>query len=249
MFNHYASIGYPVQTSEEVKLLAQKAARAGDSLAFANGAYVVAALPIGSQLWIPATTENVIIGCLPHFQGEGSVRVRVGGLRQDPQNSFEGSLIAWATPDKAQPGDPGTFPFLVDVPDFQLAASGLTLGTIVELQVAAFAHELVCFADESEMRQQKSDLAELPTRFFVPTGLMNPDGSRRDPPQAMSYFAGPIRSVERIENPVTHAEFLHIEVETLDGTVDVVATLSDLVGEPVSGGIAIGEFWLSARLL
>lgn len=249
MYNHYASIGYPVETSDDVKLLAQKAARAGDPLKIPIGAYIVAALPDGSQLWVPANEEDVIVGCLPHFQGDTSVRVRVGGVRADPENRFEGGLLVWASPDKAQAGDPGAFPFLVDVPDFRMGASGLPTGAIVELQIAAFAHELVCFTDENDMRASGGPMADLPPRFFVPTGLMNPDGSRRDPPRAMSYFAAPIRSCERIENPVSHAEYWRLVVESLDGTLDVVADDSVLAGQPTPGGIALGEFWLSARLV
>lgn len=249
MGNHFRSIGFPVESPEQLSWLATAASKAGTARENDSGAYVAAALPDGGQLWVQINKQNEIVGCVPHFHGEGAMRVRIGGARQGIETMLDGSLLLWADPEQAREGELGLFPFLADVPDFCDGAIRLPLGTVVDVQVAAFANSLHCFADEAALHAQGGVYSAFAARSFIPSGLMNPDGGPRDAPEATGVVSGVILGGEKLLNPATQQEYLHLFVETLGGSIDVVSELDLVQGTPVVGGVALGQFWLSARVV
>lgn len=248
MANHFRSIGFPVDSPGQLNWLAETAARAGTAAENDECTYVAAGMPDGGQLWVQVNKQNEIVGCAPHFHGDAEMRVRIGGARRGIETALEGSLLVWSSPEQATEGRFGLFPFLVDVPDFWATAVRLPIGQIVDLRIAAFAHDLRCFPNESALQTEGGPYAGFAPQCFIPSGLMQPDGSPRTPPEAIAIASGIIRSGETIRNPVTQEEFLHLLIDTLGGSLDVVAENAVVHGEPVVAGIVLGRFWLSARV-
>lgn len=136
----------------------------------------------------------------------------------------------------------------VDSPDFYLTP--LHPPEIVEVQLAAFAHELKLFETEAAYQSDgEKDQPRMAEESFIPAGLFKPGGSNIEPPEAYAVFTGRILETERRQNPVSGEPFYWAMVKTLGGRIDVVAS-PELVTTPiVKGGILSGSFWLSGRIV
>src|SRR5262245_33655025 len=123
------------------------------------------------------------------------------------------------------------------------------LGSVVVVQLAAFAHELESYSSVEEFdRSQRSGLAYA-SKSFIPSGLFTPEGGETVPPEAYAIFAGHVLETSLIRNPVTATDFCSCHVSTLGGEVDVVADPVLLNEGLVKGGVVKGSFWLSGVVL
>ncbi|MBN1489910.1 MAG: hypothetical protein JXA69_08335 [Phycisphaerae bacterium] len=129
-------------------------------------------------------------------------------------------------------------------PDYGLASDLVPEGGRVLVQLAAFAHHMRCEDIESEF---------VPTWWFKGSpGLdFGPDGRTEvpDPPRPIVAFSGRINGYQRRANPVTGLLFEHMRVETCIGEVDVVAAPDSVDGQIEPGRMALGEFWLTGRIV
>lgn len=243
MADHFAAIGFLLKRPEDFVRLASRAARVGTAVRAPHGSYVSWSVGHGAELWVQVDEQRQPIGCHPHFAGSSRLRARVTAILPDPGAPMDGSLYATATEAGA-----AQYPFVVDVPDFNVRVAQLTVPADVTLQVAAFAYELQCFADDGEFLRPGNRVSKLATEAFIPSGLFQPDGRPIHPPQARAIFTGYVRHSEQRSNLFSGRWFQYLTVQSLGGTFDVVADPSVVQGSPVVGGVIFGSFWLSARL-
>ena len=126
-------------------------------------------------------------------------------------------------------------------------------------QIAAFAHDLRCFADADSFyaTQQAAQgrNGNWVANFFVPSGLFEyaadqeeaAQSGRQLVPRPHAMFTGTVRTAQLLHN-ADGLDFWALSVETSDATLDVVAAPEVVQGDLRAGYIVRGSFYLSARL-
>lgn len=246
--SHLSSIGFAVNNEFEFRSLILLAANSGDEIEATNGNYVVWSPGEGIQLWAEKDKENRIIGCNPHFEGTGRMRVEVTDLHPRENRSMDGSLYGWADPTDDTDPDSGLYPCLIDAPDFDVVQGKLAIPSIVTMQIAAFAYEIKCYKDAKEFEElqpgrEENGKGTFAPESFLPIGLF--DGQK----DAEALFTGSIEEHRLAKNPLTGLEFHAMSIKTLGGVIDVVADPNVVEGEPIVGAIIQGVFWLSGRIV
>ena len=244
MPSHFSSLGFPLEmdTAYQERLLA--AALSGEQLRARDGSYVRWAPGAGVELWLQVQAREVI-GLAPHFSGDAAMRVALTErLPRPDESALAGAYRAWANPSADSPEE-GDYPFIFDLPDAG-RFTGLTLPRVASVQIAAFAQELRCFADEAAFDASQSEAeVKYAAESFIPSGLFVKEG---EAPAAYAMFTGRVTRAERRQNPYSGGAFWYVAITTLGGAVDVVADPVVVEGEPIAGGVARGSFWLSGRL-
>lgn len=228
--------------------LLQRVRNGGDRLdILGGGAYLRWSLGEGVEFWFQLDANDRVIGFNPHFAGRGRVRFGAVELRAGQVGTFDGSLYGWVDP-AADPPHKGVCPLLVDIPDALLIRKQVAVPAIVTLQIAAFAHELKCFLDESAYETALAGQPHLASEALIPTGLFSPKGDLVVE-RAQALFTGRVLEAVLHTNPTSGNTFHALLVRTLGGTVDVVADQPLLTGEPVQGGIVLCHGSLSGRIV
>ncbi len=245
----FETIGFSVRSPEEFEHVAAEAIETGEHIRSRRGYYVRWAPGAGAELWIHVNRRGEIVGCDPHFAGPARLRVRVTELRFDRRSPLTGSLHCWSEPEDDD-SEGGLYPFVADVPGFDLIRDRLVCPLIVTLQVAAFPRELHCFADDDEFDAHQPTEHKLAPEAFLSAGLIDEalgHGSKALPGSpATAVFAGHVQQAEMRTNPATGNPLHCMSVRTYGGTFDVVASPDMVRKELVPGGVVYGLFWLSA---
>ncbi len=252
MASNLSTIGFPVASQHAYVDLTMRVAREGGSVPFPGGRYILWSPGGGAELWVRVAAGGPIEGgAVPHFAGPGRVKVSVIGVERHREHPTDGMIRAWADPEGPDP-ESGAYPFLVDVPDFERVAGALPeLPAAAVLQVAAFARQLDCWADEDAYheaeREKWGGRPGFASESFIPSGTFVPGGGDREVAEAI--FTGEVEEAERVTNPATGASFHRLLVKTLGGRYDVVADPTVPNGEPAAGGVVQGTFWLTGRVV
>jgi hypothetical protein len=155
-----------------------------------------------------------------------------------------------------------------DLPSHPLKSEVIREGSILELQVAAFADEIALYKNEEDFNAAQDTEAQFSVQSFVPIGLF-PPGELPDEedlvdddrfgeallkirgdyqPVAQALFSGVVHRCEKRINPFTQGAFWWLQVETYAAEYDVVVDPSLLQEEPAPGDIVQGQFWMAARI-
>lgn len=249
MPNHFTTLGFEVVTQEDLKALAQQAASHARAVHMKAHHYLRWVGSAGEELWLQIDETGDLIGMNPHFSGGSSVRVRLQSrVGRDNDTALDGAFIGWADPREDMP-ESGMYPIVFDAPD-AATYSDLKLPAIVEVQIAAFAHEISSYnMPESYIASQQRQRVKFASQSFIPSGLFGPDGSSTEPPESMAIFTGHIIDAEVRANSLTGRPFFWALVNTLGGTYDVIIDRNLLTQTPSAGGVLSGSFWLSGRII
>ena len=245
MASHFSAIGFPVHTPEEMNKVVLQARDSGQVVKARQGFYKVWTVANAVEMWV-GCHQATGLTANPHFSGAGRMKVRVTEIIPSEGYPMEGSIRGWADPDPRKPDD-GAYPLMLDLPDFDAVRRDLRTGSIITMQVAAFAHDLACFVNDEAFSDSQGEVKFAP-ESFITTGLFS---VTEEPvtPTAMGMFAGHVEEAHLLKNPETGASFYHLVVRTLGGTVDVVADPESIEGRPTVGGVVQGSFWLSGRVV
>jgi hypothetical protein len=243
MPSHLTDIGFDYNTDEEFRELIDQAYELGELFRVEQGAYFRWSPGEGVEIWGQLDNENNFIGFNPHFDGESVISVGLTDRLERLETSvLDGAFQGWARP-SGDDEEPGCYHFTFDAPDFRLYDS-VKLPSVVEAQIAAFAHELSAFESDEAYRASQSEGPRFAPESFFPSGLLE----SREAPPAHAVLAGHVLNTALRINPVTKSEFLWAKVQTFGGVFDVVADPMMINGAVVKGGIVLGSFWLSGRL-
>lgn len=252
MANHFSAIGLVVRTPDEYIQSMLRAAETGELIETAEGQYILWQAGNGAELWVQVDSDGEIVGANPHFAGNSVMQVRLTErLKRFYDSSLDGAFRGWANPDAASGTiEEGDYPFVFDAPDYRLHDE-VTLPAIRDVQLAAFAHELLAFESEkSYYRSQEGKEVKFAAESFIPTGLFVPSGEDEQStqvPLARALLTGRVIQLARLAGD-EGASFYWAKVRTLGGEVDMVADTEIVEGEIREGGIVQGTFWLSGRL-
>ncbi|WP_294231585.1 hypothetical protein [Prosthecobacter sp.] len=244
MPSHFSSLGMPVESMDDVYRLAQSVDAQTQTIPSQDGSYLYWSSNSGAQLWLQVTPKREFAGMNPHFSGPARMKVRLTAyIPSTTPSAMDGSFHGWADP--TDDGAEGAYPFVFDAPDAS-AHRNRKLPEVVDVQLAAFAHELSAYDNpEAYDAAQSSKELKLASESFIPSGLFGDgEGSK-----ALGMMTGTILATERKTNELTGKTFWWALVQSLGGQFDVVAD-DELVSAPlVVGGVLQGSFWLSGRIL
>ena len=239
---HLSDIGFPFKQPEELQTFIAGIIEEGEPLPTQRGYYVFWSPGEGVELWIRVDNQRRLVGCSPHFTGTGQMQVGITQTFRNEERPLDGSCYAWADPQGDNPYS-GLYPFVADMPDFDLVEERALLVPVVAMQIAAFSSELRCYRSEGEFISEQPDGSRPQAESFTPTWRHGED------PTPEAHITGRILEAEMRTNPATGQEFYAISIRTHGGTVDVVADPTLTKGRPAENGIVQGTFWLSARVI
>jgi len=249
MPSQFSTIGFTITSGEDLAALASSVADRAERISTPVGEYLKWAPPSGEQLWLQITPGGDAMGMNAHFAGKSSIRLAVEARVARPSHTpLDGTFLAWANP-PAGAATGGDYPFAFDCPDAATHLE-LPLPATVTAQVAAFAQQLTLY--ESPAAYASARAAEgisSPSRSFIPSGLISPEGEPRHPPEPHALIAGHVLEAAVRVNTLSRLPYWWALLDTVGGTFDVVIDPELLPAPPGAGNILAGWFWLSGRLV
>jgi hypothetical protein len=247
--SQFSAVGFNVSSGEDLAALASRVSGEAERISTPSGEYLKWAPPSGEQLWLQITRDGDAMGMVPHFAGKSSMRLAVEARVARPSHTpLDGTFLAWANP-PAGAVTGGDYPFAFDCPD---AATHLELAlpATVTAQMAAFAQQISLYESAAAYATaQAAEGVSSPSRSFIPSGLLTPDGEPVDPPQPHALIAGHVLEAAARANAISGTKYWWALIDTVGGTFDVVIDPALLPDMPRTGNVLAGWFWLSGRLL
>lgn len=242
-----STLGFRSGTRQDFVDLVMEAVKVGKKIELPDGgSYRVWSPGEGIELWGQISQQGEIFGMDPHFSGNARMQAGLIERINRPQdNTMDGAFYAWADALEDDP-EGGDYPFVFDAPDYRTYDT-LQLPKTVNVQLAAFAHDLKAFENEEALRASGSKMAAescIPSGTFTP----GPEGGAITPPKSEVIAYGRVLETASLVNPISHLSFYWAKVRTLGGEFDVVADPEIVKGTIVKNGIVGGVFWLSGRL-
>lgn len=247
MPNPFTCLGFDVANDADVERLTDLTSRQGEALAAPSGYYLYYRIDAAIELWGHADPTAHLIDCVPHFRGESRIRLGVGDLVRRRDQPLDGRIYGWANPTAGRP-DTGDYPLAIRIPDFELLRARVSPGTVVVLQITAFAAEFQLYADDQTFAAAQSDRMRLAPEAFVPTGMFADQGDTSAGPSTQAIFSGHVRRARLLQNGLTGNSYYHFLVATFGGAYDVVVDPSLVSERPEEGSVVRGAFRLSGRL-
>jgi hypothetical protein len=250
MASHLSSIGFPVQTEQDLYSLAERISEKATPHEVPQGYYLSYQDPSGAAIWLHADQDRQIGGMNPHFVGPSVMPLKiVRSVHREKDHAFDGAYFAWVAPEEEHNHQEGAYPLLFDAPDY-LKHSQVKLPALLLVQIAAFAHELEIFASEEEWKQKAGDKPQLAVESFIPAGLFPVDGRANAAlPSAHALISGHVLDAQKRTNQMTGKTFWWLQVQSYAATYDAVVDPLLLRSEPKPGCIVKGSFWLSGVIL
>ncbi|WP_020559813.1 hypothetical protein [Thiofilum flexile] len=247
MPSHFSTIGFPIESAEELYDIAEKVSHHAERLECANGYYLKWSSPEGAELWLQVDKENNLVGLVPTFSGESNMSVGVmSEIVGSDDTPFDGSIHGWADPSEDNP-ESGAYPFVFDLVNKAIYGT-LDFPFISEVSLSAFAHELTVYDSEAEYDSSQTKEPKFSVESFIPSGLFIDKEDPKATPRPYAVFTGTVLKEKECTNPLTNNNYHWALVKTLGGTIDVVTDL-ELVQKPIKvGSVISGSFWLSGKI-
>jgi hypothetical protein len=250
MASHLSSIGFPVQTEQDLYALAEKIAQKATPHEVNQGFYLSYQDPSGASIWLHADQDRQIAGMNPHFVGPSVMPLKiVRSVHREKDHDFDGAYFAWVAPEEEHDHQEGAYPLLFDAPDF-LRHRQQKFPAVLLVQIAAFAHELEIFSSEEAWKEKASDKPETAAESFIPAGLFPADGRANAAlPSAHALITGHVLDAQKRTNQMTGKSFWWLQLQSYAAIYDVVVDPVLLRNEPKPGCIVRGSFWLSGVIV
>ncbi|HET9240524.1 MAG TPA: hypothetical protein VFO10_24890 [Oligoflexus sp.] len=251
MASHLSSIGFPVQTEQDLYALAEKIAQKATPHEVDQGFYLSYQDPSGAAIWLHADKDRQIAGMNPHFVGPSIMTLKiVRSVHRDKDHAFDGAYFGWVAPEEEHDHQEGAYPLLFDAPDYRRYHQEKFPATL-PVQIAAFAHELEVFASDEAWKQKNGDKSPIAAESFIPAGLFPADGRQESEaiPTAHALISGHVLDAQKRTNQMTGKSFWWLQVQSYAAIYDVVVDPLLLRSDPKPGCVVKGSFWLSGVVL
>jgi hypothetical protein len=248
MPSHLSSIGLPVNDQADFAALADRIGPLATPIEVSQGAYWRWSSECGAEMWLQSNTDNELVGMTPFFSGDARTRVRLTARVTRPDDTpLEGAFHGWAAPDQSA-SESGEYPFVFDAIDYG-RYNQLVLPAIVDVQIAAFAHEIALHQTLDAYNESQTGELKFASQSFIPSGLFSSGGESTDPPSSMAIFTGHVVATDTKTNSLSGVRYYWALVDSLGGSFDVVIDPELCDMPPVVGGVISGSFWLCGRLI
>lgn len=253
MATHFSTIGFPLQTPEDFRKLADTVTGQGEVFDCPTGRYVRWAGDCGAELWVQYSHDGRFLDIQPHFSAQATMRIGLTTRLPRPTDTLlDGAWQGWADPLEDEDPSQGRYLLTFEAPDFAFH-NDLPLPILAGVQLAAFAHRLDLFDSEEAFQESPRVAGRLAAQAFVPSAQPVRQGGRNgpetEPQSAEALVCGHILQSRQLFNDLTGLPFYWLLLETEGGRIDLLAD-PELVGvEPQVGGVAMSVCWLSGRIL
>ena len=233
--SHLESIGFTINSSEEFESLVAKIFEEGISINVDNGKYMVYTDKSGAEIYAQIDSQGEFIGFMPFYDAKITKNIHV-------ENSIENSDLTVLDTRYFAKSEAGTYPFIFDVVN---AKQRDISSSTQKLPFVAFPTEIELFASAEHFLQEMPDLS---ATYFIPVGLMTPEGEANDNPEPYAMFIAEINSVEIKINSYSNREFYCLEVSALEGELTIVTSIESLQRKPEVGNFINGVYWMGAKV-
>jgi len=233
--SHLESLGFKIDSAEAFEALVSTIFEHGEEIAVEGGKYIAYRDASGATIYAQVEDEE-FVGFMPFYDAEIRREIHIESIvSNDDLTSLDSRYLA-----KSQGH---TYPFVFDVVNAKERV--LDVPSTEILPFVAFPTEIEYFATPQEFIQE---MPELSMTYFIPVGLMTPEGEANDKPEPYAMFISQIKSVELKRNSYSNQQFYVLEVSALEGDLTVVTSVKSLKSEPQVGAFINGVYWMGARV-
>lgn len=198
----------------------------------------------GPEISIHINKNNELVGIMPFFRGHSDMMLGVAAPVPIANSSpLDGRLYTWVAPQDQTKLDSGVCPCAFDTP---------YLANFPEFHPHIWNYSITAFPVEPLLIRNPGDdpaaTGNMPDQSFIPIGLFPPEGTapKDFEPQPYARFSGVVSDARVLTNPVTGRQYQWALVQTLGGTIDVVAH-DEMAPQPIEKGQVLGGvFWVIA---
>jgi hypothetical protein len=188
------------------------------------------------MLYAQIDTQGEFIGFMPFYDAKIQREIHIeSALRNEDLTVLDSRYLARS--------EAKTYPFVFDVVNGKERA--LKVSTTERLPFVAFPTEIAYFATPQAFLEE---MPELSMTYFIPVGLMTPEGEANDKPEPYAMFIAEIKSVAIKTNSYSNGQFYLLEVSALEGDLTVVTSVDSLKSEPEVGGFINGVYWMGSKV-
>ena len=233
--SHLESIGFSINSSEEFEALIGKVFESGIEVKVEEGSYMVYTDASGAEIYAQLDSNREFIGFMPFFDTQITKNIHVEStILNEDLTSLDKRYFA-----KSQEQ---TYPFVFDVVNANVRDISSSRET---LPFVAFPTEIELFASAEHFLKE---MPELSATYFIPVGLMTPEGEANENPEPYAMFIAEINSVKIKTNEYSNKSFYVLEVSALEGDLTIVTSMESLKNEPKIGNFVNGVYWMGAKV-
>ena len=233
--SHLESIGFKIESQEAFESLMAKVFEEGKEIKVDDGTYVVYQDDSGAMLYAQVDKNGEFVGFMPFYDARIQKNIHVKeSIKNEELTPLDKRYFA-----KSQEE---TYPFVFDVVN---AKERAIEGARESLSFVAFPTEIEYFTTVEAFMEEMPDLS---STYFIPVGLMTPEGEANENPEPYAMFIAQINNVELKKNAYSGGEFYMMEVSVLEGDLTIVTSKESLKTEPQVGGFVNGVYWMGARV-
>ena len=234
--SHLESLGFKIDSAEEFEVLISTIFAEGNKIEVDGGEYICYRDTSGAEIYAQIDNYGEFIGFMPFYDTEIKREIHIeSSLKDDSLTALDSRYLA-----KSQAY---TYPFIFDVingKERELDNSSTQI-----LPFVAFPTEIEYFETARDFLRE---MPELSTTYFIPVGLMTPEGEANNNPEPYAMFISEIKNVELKTNSYSDQQFYLLEVSALEGDLTIVTSVSSLKSEPKVGGFVNGVYWMGAKV-
>jgi hypothetical protein len=233
--SHLESIGFKIESSEQFEALMSKVFEEGKQIEVEGGTYVIYTDKSGAELYAQLDSTGEFIGFMPFYDTTITRNLHV-------ESSIQNDDLTLLDKRYSAKSQERTYPFIFDVVNANqrdIASQPQTLPFV------AFPTEIKLFASAEHFLEE---MPELSATYFVPVGLMTPEGEANENPEPYAMFISEIKSVEVKRNAYSNQDFYVLEVSALEGDLTIVTSIKSLIHKPEVGNFVNGVYWMGAKV-
>jgi len=234
--SHLNSIGFNIESAEAFDALMERVYQEGIEIPVDGGKYILYRDESGAELYAQITSSGEFVGFMPFYNASVKKNVKI----EQPLDDESLTHLDCRYFAKSQNE---TYPFVFDVVNAQERV--IENESIESLSFVAFPTEIEYYATAQAFLEE---MPELSATYFIPVGLMTPEGEANDSPEPYAMFIAQINSVELKKNSHFLGEFYVLEVSALEGDLTIVTSKESLKSEPQVGGFVNGVYWMGAKV-
>jgi len=247
--SNLSCIGFTFADGEEFQArMLELAAASIERVECEAGCYSIWRSRTGAEIWFHLRVfgheddARDIAGLTPWLEGDSEIAVEIRRrLVRPDDNAFEGAFEAWCG------GDDG-FPLVMDAVDFAVHA-GRDLPFRCTARLTAFAARIDAYASAADLAAagaSREGAPGLDSKTFIPLGMFPGTDDRLS---ARFLLTGRVAQHARVANEASGGTFERLLVETLPGSIDIVADPACVAGAIVRDGYVQVTGLLLGRLL
>ena len=230
------SLGFKIDSSQAFERLVSTILQEGQEIEVESGKYICYRDSSGAMIYAQIDTHGEFVGFMPFYDTKIRREIHIEQLLiNDTLTVLDSRYLAKS--------EAGTYPFVFDLVNAKSRV--LDVPSAEKLPFVAFPTEIEYFATSQAFLEE---MPELSMSYFIPVGLMTPEGEANENPEPYAMFIAKINNVELKVNSYSGERFYVLEVSALEGDLTIVTSFKSLKIQPEVGGFINGVYWMGAEV-